>query len=240
MNGREQSQQPDKLPTAPDPASAEQAQEAPTTPEPRDGEQSYQAPTAPDTGERADVNANSGESRNLLRKVMKAVFGPIGALIAALLGFLLGIASTQVSDYVKRAGDCAEALEQYASGVAGNFGYTYYINHNPNASDDKKTEVTSKYIAQVDAPHDKAVAVCPLDLTRDTEYLDGNTVKDFHASYGKMDKCVQWIGCPQDSDNILAIAETAISSAKALTREAQEVPAWGLVRRTEYVVMHSY
>jgi hypothetical protein len=187
-------------------------------------------PTTPDTGKKADSTS---------RKVIAAVFGPVG-LIAALLGFLLGIASTQVSDYVKRAGDCAEALEQYATGVAGNFGYTYYTNHDPNASDDKKAAVTSKYVAQVDAPHDKAVAVCPLDLTRDTEYLDGNTVKDFHAVYEIMDKCVQWIGCPQDSDNILAIAETAISSAKALTKEALGVPAWGLGRRTKYVVMHMY
>jgi hypothetical protein len=222
-----QSQQPDKLPTAPDEASAAQAQKAPTIPEPRSG-QPHQVPTKPDTGKK----------QSTLRKGIRAVFGPIGALIAALLGFLLGIASTQVSDYVKRAGDCAEALEQYATGVAGNFGYTYYTNHDPNASDDKKQEVTSKYIAQVDAPHDKAVVVCPLDLTRGTEYLDGNAVKDFHASYGRMDRCVQWVGCPQDSDNILAIAESALLSTKALTTEALGIPAWGLERRTEYVILH--
>jgi hypothetical protein len=133
MNGEGQSQQPDKPPTAPEPASAEQAQKASTIPEPREQrqqtptipeprEQRQQTPTTPDAGKKADSQTSGSESRGKLRKVTKAVFSPIGALIAALLGFLLGIASTQVSDYVKRAGDCAEALEQYATGVAGNFG----------------------------------------------------------------------------------------------------------------------
>lgn len=235
MNSGGQSQQPDKLLTAQHQASAEQAQKAPTAPEPRRGEQPHQAPTTPDTGK-----PSRSESRSKLGKVIKAVFGPIGALIAALLGFLLGIASTQVSDYVKRAGDCAEALEQYASGVAANFGPTYYTNHDPDASDDKKTEVSSKYMAQVDAPYNKAVATCPLDLIQGTEYLDRNKVKDFNTSYGIMDKCVQWTGCPEGNDNLLSVAEAVISSARVLTKEAQEVPAWGLVRRTKYVVMRWY
>jgi hypothetical protein len=242
MNGEGQSEQPDKPPTAPEPASAEQAQQAPATPKPR--EQPQQTPTTPDAGKKADSQTSGSESRSKLRKVIKAVFSPIGALIAALLGFLLGIASTQVSDYVKRAGDCAEALEQYATGVAGNFGPTYYINHDPDASSDKQLELTSRYVSQVDASYDKAVATCPLDQSRGTEYLDENKVKDFLTGYGRVDKCIKWTGCPEEhpeeDDNLLHIAEAAISSAKALTKEAQEVPTWGLVRRTKYVVIHIY
>jgi hypothetical protein len=242
MNGEGQSRQPDDLRTAPEPTSVEQAQKAPTTPEPL--ERPQQTPATHDADKKAESQTSGGEARSKFRKVVKAVFSPIGALIAALVGFLLGIASTQVSDYVKRAGDCAGALEQYTTGVAANFGPTYYINHDPDASADKQLDLTSKYVAGVDAPYDKAVAICPLDQSRGTEYLDENKVKDFLTSYGRVDKCIKWTGCPEgrpeEDDNLLHIAEAAISSAKALTKEAQEVPAWGLVRRTKYVVMHVY
>jgi hypothetical protein len=240
VNDEKQSEQPDKLPTASNQSRADRAQEAPAIPEPRSGGQTHQAPTTSDGDKIADRQTSGSRLKRTLRNIIKAIFGPIGTLIAALLGFLLGIAATQVSDYIKRADNCAEALEQYATGVAGNIGTTYNTEHDPNASDEKKTEVGSRYVAQVDAPHDKALVVCPLDLARGTQYLDANQVKEFHANYEIMDKCEQWVGCPEGTDNLLALAEAIISSSKALAKEAQEVSSWGLVRRANYVVMHSY
>jgi hypothetical protein len=214
----------------------EQPPEAPSpdarrTPEPASGEPSHQS------AGRKFLRKLKG----VLRKVLGVVKGPSGKLVAALLGFFLGVAATQVSDYNKRADDCAQALLQYASGVAINFGPTYYADHgDSNISDDKKTEITSRYAAQVDAPHDRASVKCPLDPSRDTEYLDADAVKSFSTYYDTIDKCVQWVGCPENTEDLLPLAQHAISSAQILARQAQMVSTRGLVRRAQYVVVHWY
>ncbi len=231
-----------KAPTTAQTANTEQTQK-PTTSEPGSGEP--QASRAPETSNKA-ADQSSGitvtvQQQEPKKRPLGKVLGALGALITALLGFFLGVASTQVSDYVKRANDCIDALEQYNIGVAANFIIAWDSERHPEAfSPDQVSTAISKYVAQVDAPYNKALATCPLDLNQDREYLDENRRKDFVTNYNRMDKCMSKSGVGCSEDDVDSLAPAVTSSALALVKDAQEVPAWGIVRRAQYVLTHWY
>jgi hypothetical protein len=237
-----QSQQSDKAPTTPAQANAEQTQKL-TTSERRSSEP--QASRVPETS-RTAVDQSGGitvtvQQQEPKKRPLGKVFGALGALITALLGFFLGVASTQVSYYVERANDCVDALEQYNIGVAANFIMAWTAERHPEAfPPEQESTAVSKYQAQVDGPYNKALATCPLDLSKDKEYLDENRRKDFVANYSKMDKCMSKSGAGCSEDDVNSLAPVVTSSAQALVKDAQQVPGWGVVRRAGYVLTHWY
>jgi hypothetical protein len=227
MDGEEQSQQLHGAPRATGPGSSEPPHAAPMT-----------ADTG-DTGNEADQSSGTavtspGQRRGRFH-LPKPKIGLLAIVITALVGFFFGVASNQVSDFVKRSNDCIEGVEQYIVGVSVNFVPATHAEHDPGFSDEQKAAAATKYIDSVDASYYKVRATCP--LSGHMEYLDKNTIKDFSSNFEKMDACVEIPGCDDDWDSV---AVAALSSAQALLREAQEVPNWGLVRRAKYVFSHWY
>jgi hypothetical protein len=130
---------------------SEQSHEAPTRPDTADTEQAEQRQEPRDQSQAGDQsNETSVTSRprkrrrflGFLRKQRvtdsaekagagteqagkKSKIGLVGIVITALVGFFFGVASNQVSDFVKRADDCYDALTQYSYGVVTAFFNSY-------------------------------------------------------------------------------------------------------------------
>lgn len=237
MNREGQPEQPGKAPITPDPANAEPAQE-PTTSEPRSSE--HQASTAAETSNEA-ADRSSGitvtvQLEEPKKRPLVKILGALGVLISTLVAFFLGVASSQVSDFVKRSDDCLDALGQYNVGVSSNFILAEQSLHPPaDAPVVDNTPLLIKYNDTITAPSNKIRVKC---------FIRGNPLKlkpaniaAFKSNLHKIGACMH--GPPWCSDaDANAVAEGAEQSAQDLSDDAQEVPTWGLLQRAQYVIAH--
>lgn len=212
------------------------------------GRQSEQPPEAPmtpvvsDTGNEVQhqLSGTSVESPAQRRGRFHLSTPKIGLpaiIVTALVGFFFGIASNQVSDFVKRSEDCVEGLEPYLIGVENNFLPAVSVLHDPNSSVKQKTDIDDKLAALVDVPYYKILAKCPV-TRRHTEYLDSYAAKRFLQNRDKMMDCLTVHGCPTDDQTTVIAAE--LRSGDTLLNEAEEVSNWGLLRRAKYLLTHLY
>jgi hypothetical protein len=127
---------------------SEQSHEAPARPDTADTEQAEQRQDSRDESQAGDQSNETWVSSHQQKKrgrilgrlrrrrgadsveqaaastqqaPKKSKIGLVGILITALVGFFFGIGSNQVTDYIKRADDCADALGQYIVGLNSNF-----------------------------------------------------------------------------------------------------------------------
>jgi hypothetical protein len=247
--------QPSEAPNAPGVGDEEQPRSHPPTPE---AGRTGQPPPPAEAGGSELPGCTSGASgpmsgcgsswRNRFVGVSrKSLIKLLALVVGGVVTFLFGVTASELSDYVKRAGNCVDALQQYNSGVAAHFSDAWFMEHNPpDAADqqaystwvEKETAALQTYVSQVDSPYNKSTVTCPVNLDRSTEYLNENDVKTFLASYDRMDKCMKMAGCPGDDTN--AVADAVTSSAQTLAKEANVVATWNLKSRIQYVFTHLF
>lgn len=233
---------------------SEQTHQAPTPPDSGNTE-------PPDCGNQADAQSNEAAVTSQLPKrrhfpprlrkrrttdnaeqaspqeaTKKSQINLVGILITALVGFFFGIGSNQVTDYVKRADDCADALAQYVTGVNGNFNILSIKMHDHALAPDQIAAAGQQYVDRIVVPRLKISEKCP--VRGSSEYLISDDVNRFKASSGKLEDCFNANEC-SDSD-VGSDEFSAMGSALKLEREALVVSQWGLVRRAKYVIMHLY
>jgi hypothetical protein len=155
----------------------------------------------------------------------KSKISLLGIAITALAGFFFGIGSNQVTDYVKRADDCNDALSQYTVGVASKFVTLSDAEHDPSKSQAQRDTALSEH------------GVDPRPLR--SEYLNSDEVKQWRARVYKMGFSCFWASKCSHQD-AWSYAALVVDSTDPLLYEAREVSQWGLVRRAKYEVTHLY
>ena len=189
----------------------------------------------------------------------KSKIGLLGIVITAIVGFIFGIGSNQVSDFVKRADDCLDSLSQYLVGIE-NFINSPYASHlttkppdqtppdqtppDQTPPDQANTEIL-KFNTVIVLPSIKVLNKCPMrgrpenpdDLN--TEYLNSDVVKSWNDNLDKLRQyCYPRFEC-SDGTAISDLWDLA-NSTYTLIGEANDVSRWGLVRRAKYEFTHLY
>jgi hypothetical protein len=162
--------------------------------------------------------------------------GLVGIVITALVSFFFGVASNQVSDHLKQADDCSNALSQFSVNAASNYLDIFEAHHDPATTPTQKNDAISKYNGLISLFANKIRNECPIE--GDSQYLAADTVHKWTGSYAKMYDCVTANACSED--DAMKYETDASDSATDLAHNAGDVSQWGLLRRAEYVIMHLY
>jgi hypothetical protein len=177
---------------------------------------------ATDSAEQANVSTEQAAT--------KPKIGLVGVVITALIGFFFGIASNQVTDFVKRADDCYDALSQYGLSMISNWNKLFATTHDPHSSSAQVYAATEKWNTLIQPPQFKVMNTCPEINKRD--------FAGWKASADQVFECYTDPSCsPNKADTY---RDSVFSSSTKLLYEAQEVSEWGLVRRAKYEVTHLY
>lgn len=160
----------------------------------------------------------------------KPKIGLVGVVITALIGFFFGVASNQVTDFVKRADGCYDALSQYGVSMISNWNKLFTITHDPHSSSAQVYEATEKWNTLIQPPQFKVMNKCP--------EINRHDFAGWKASVDQVFACHTDPSCsPAKAD---AYRDSVFSSSTKLLHEAQDVSEWGLVRRAKYEVTHLY
>lgn len=221
MAGDRQSEQRDEAPTTPDTGNAEppdgnqaddqsnEASDPPQQPRRRRFLPRLRKRRATDKAEQAS-SQDSGK---------KAHIGLLGIIITALIGFFFGIGSNQLTDYVKRAVDCDDALGQYVVAVSSNFEPLSDRLHDQALPADQRDAAGRDYDTLIILPHIKVLTKCP--VRNGSEYLDSDGVRRWHAAFRDLADCFNANECPQDKE--ITYVHAAENSTDILEEGAQEV-----------------
>lgn len=210
----------------------------------REPEEKHTAPTTQDNGpangqgdEQTSKNISVASQQHRRWRFAKGrKIGLVGIVITALVGFIFGIGSNQVTDYVKRAGDCVDALGQFLSNLP-HFAPLSDTVHDKTLSPDQRNDAGYQYESLIVVPHIKIFAKCPVN--GDSEYLNSAEVNRWNAIFDKLgDGCFLASECSWD--NATSYVETATDSTGNLEMQALQVAQWGLVRRAKYEITHLY
>jgi hypothetical protein len=164
--------------------------------------------------------------------------------VTALIGFLFGIASNQVTDFVKCADDCSDALSQYSAGIIS--GSYDAVVTNVYSDPEKREKGIETYNTDIRTPYNKVYTKCPMS---GKEFLDKNDVKQFISSSEELFNCFLLDNPRQLLSNaspcnvrggLATLITNVTNSASKLIPEANEVSKWGVVRRGEYAAEHLY
>jgi len=161
--------------------------------------------------------------------------GLLGIVITALVGFFFGMGSNQVTDYVKRADDCYDALLQYEAGLTSLVTLLGTV-QDRKATDDKTNAAIAQINTLIVLPHVKIKNKCPIEGS--SEYLNSEDVNRFNASWTSLSDGCLASECSQDNASTYQLA--AENLAAKLEGETHVVSQWGLVRRAKYEVTHLY
>jgi hypothetical protein len=161
--------------------------------------------------------------------------GLVGILITALVGFFFGLGSNQVSDYGKRADDCAEALGKLRAGLSRLPSYIVTI-----ADDHAEPSVRNVGIRDFDEHVASAVQEmdirCPL---HEKGYLHSGDVSMLLDDYQYLARdCITLRMC--DVKRARSAGHEAHEIAAVLMKQAVGVSQWGLIRRAKYEFQHLY
>jgi hypothetical protein len=157
-------------------------------------------------------------------------------IVTALIGFFFGIASNQVTDFVKRADDCYNSLSQYKAGVT-QFGTIMDVMDDPNRTQQENDSAIQKYNKVIMIPTIVVYNKCPVKGR--LEYISKNDVEAWNRKNDDLEDC---FGAPSQCSPTRAysLSGDADESADPLIRQANNVWEWGLVRRAKFVVTHLY
>jgi hypothetical protein len=177
------------------------------------------------TDSAAEAGASTGQAAK------KPTIGLVGILITALVGFFFGVASNEVSDFVKRADECNDALTQYADNVASFFVSIVHDVHE-GRTDAQKGAAEQRYNTLIAGPSSKIQSRCE-------EGINGRDYDQWNDKDTKMGRCEAPDGkC--DKKEAGEDAKDVSGAATKLAGDATIVSRWGLLRRAIHVVMHPY
>lgn len=201
---------------------SEQRQEAPTTPDTGDTEPPDSGDQADDQSNEASVPSQQPTRRRFLPRLRKrrttdnaeqavasteqpakkSKIGLLGIVVTAAVGFFFGIGSNQVTDYVKRADDCDDALSLYSFGVASNFESLEHTQHDQSLTPDQRNAAGKQYNTIIALPHLQVQNKCPIgaplrpggpDPGRPPpEYLNSDEVNHWKAIYYQLSMAASW------------------------------------------------
>jgi hypothetical protein len=174
--------------------------------------------------------ADNAEQVSSQQPAKKSKIGLLGIAITALVGFFFGIASTQVTDFIKRADDCYDALSQYGLAIASSSFKTFNTTHDPHASSDQVDEAIAQWDTVIQSPTFKVQNKC--------RELNKNDFSQWKISATKFAKCYMDSACPLDKS--YTYQDSVVSLTSKLLDEAEGISKWGLVRRAKYEVTHLY
>jgi hypothetical protein len=183
---------------------------------------------------RSTASAEQADTR-IERSSKKPKIGLLGIVVTALVGFFFGIGSNQVTDYIKRADDCSDALSEFDTGVSGNFTYLSQTVHDGKATYDQILAARGQYNNLIASPEAKIENKC-LAEESNTEYLNPQDIKHFEANWSKLSTCFTGSKCSQEEAS--SYAKSAADSACNLDKEARKVAEWGLWHRAKYLSTH--
>jgi len=194
-----------------------------------------------DANDNSDKNSAAAEeqSRSRWRSKLRAAVPTksTAIIVTALVGFLFGIASNQVSDYLKQASNCSDVLRQFSVDAASNFVGLVEERHIPNATVDQTNDANSKYTTFIAVPISKVRNSCPVD-DGDPQYLNKDKVQKFTQNVEAMYDCFTADQCSDDDAS--TYQTDASNAATDLANNAASVSQWGLIRRAGYAIWHIY
>lgn len=204
---------------APAPTEAVQPEASATTPV------TSPAPEKPGLIRRLRGKLNSGESLK-----------PLTIIITAIVGFFFGIANNQVSDVIKRADDCYNALFMFRDNMFQGMSDITPDIHSPNAQ--KHASAYAKYRTEIAIPYNKVSGICAMHMhNSNTNYVKRSDVDAFLNDFYQLNSvCIFAPACSGDRE-IDLIQKMADSSA-ALMEEASKISQWGLRLRAWYALKH--
>jgi hypothetical protein len=141
-----------------------------------------------------------------------------------------------VTDYVKLADDCVDALGQFLTDLP-HFAPLSDTFHDQALTIKQRNDAGYQYMTLIVVPHVKILAKCPVN--GHSEYLNSDEVNRWHATFDKLgDGCFLASECSWD--NAISYTKTAAQSTANLQTQAFQVAQWGLVRRAKYEITHLY
>lgn len=152
-------------------------------------------------------------------------------IVSALIGFIFGIASNQISGFVNRADDCYDALTQYETNVS-QFPILTTAVHDQGLTLDLRDAANSQYNTLIAVPSSKIMNKCAI------AGINATDLKHWEASDDDLADCLARPACSRSDASNDAVA--AAISAMQLSSEATKISQWGLLRRAKYVVAHLY
>lgn len=152
-------------------------------------------------------------------------------IVTALIGFIFGIATNQVSDFVKRADDCYDALAQYETNMA-QFPTLAGAIHGGSVAEEQGSPATFQYNNVIGLPSSKILNKCAI------AGINTADLKRWEASDDRLPECLVAAACSPGEASDRTIAATL--NAAQLAHEATTISQWGLLRRAKYVIMHLY
>jgi hypothetical protein len=127
--------------------------------------------SATDANDDSDETSAAPQEQGRIRRWRNKLRPPTKSttiIVTAFIGFMFGIASSQVSDFVKRADDCYDALSEYEVNVASNFYNLSNGMHSPDLNEQQKDALGTRYNTLVSAPIAKAINKCPVNPPMNT------------------------------------------------------------------------
>jgi hypothetical protein len=123
-----------------------------------------------------------------------------------------------VTDYVKLANDCVDALSAYSIGVGSNFS-SILDAHEGAQTPDQFRAADSQYNTFIGAPQGRILDKCPVNGS--SEYLKSDDVNRWKADYNNLIQCYAAGEC--SSDNGWSYLMASSVSTDALEGQARVV-----------------
>lgn len=156
-------------------------------------------------------------------------------LFTALVGFIFGIASNQMADFVKRADNCYDALSMFNDNIYNEGLQIIADIHSPDRQNSESGY--TKFRNDIEIPHNKITSKCPVD-PRNTLYLDKNDVNAFTKDYYQLLSVCIFVTRECSNDTEADLISKIGDSSRALRDQASGVSQWGLLDRAWFAVVH--
>src|SRR4029079_14382122 len=107
-------------------------------------------------------------------------------ILTALIGFFFGIANTQAADFIERADECSDALNDYGLGVS-EFVPLRHAYHNQGQYSNIESTPILRFSTVIGVPFNRVNNKCPVHSRK--EYLSVNDAEVWKETYPQLLRC---------------------------------------------------